>query len=87
MLHFIINLPTIHQRWMMKYLRKRGWVVFYLDDAARTCNNGVCWLNLYKQSEDIKINNHPYYGLMGLIVKVMDLFFPEKKRGKDDLLE
>lgn len=47
---WLINLKFIHHRWMMNFLRKRGWVVFYLEEQARTCNNGICWLKLY-QSE------------------------------------
>jgi len=34
------------QQFMMRYLRKRGWVVFYLDDARR-CPKDFCWLHLY----------------------------------------
>jgi len=33
----------------MRYLRKRGWVVFYLDEFARKCQSDFCWLNLYEQ--------------------------------------
>ncbi len=33
---------------MMLYLRKRGWVVFYLEEQARECR-GICWLKLYQQ--------------------------------------
>jgi len=42
------NLPRIHHRLMMQYLRKRGWVVFYLEEQARTCTNDLCWLRLYQ---------------------------------------
>lgn len=35
------------QQWMMSYLRKRGWVVFYLEKEHRTCSNTTCFLNLY----------------------------------------
>ncbi len=47
------NIKTIHHRWMMRYLQKRGWVVFYLDPQHRFCNEetGICWLRL---SEDCK---------------------------------
>jgi len=34
------------QQWMMKFLRKRGWVVFYLEEEYRECKQ-VCWLKLY----------------------------------------
>lgn len=36
------------EKWMMRYLRKRGWVVFYLDEFARKCQKGFCWLSLYE---------------------------------------
>jgi len=35
------------QQWMMKYLRKRGWVVFYLDEEQRQCSKQTCFLTLY----------------------------------------
>jgi len=40
------NLKTFHYRIMMRYLRKRGWVVFYLEEQNRKCD-GMCWLDLY----------------------------------------
>ena len=46
------NLLTTHHRIMARFLRKRGWVVFYLDEQARTCNEGTCWLKLYRESEN-----------------------------------
>jgi len=44
------NFSGIPARWMARYLEKRGWVVFYLDEHARSCgNNGDgCWLALYQ---------------------------------------
>ena len=42
------NVLLWHQRWMCYYLRKRGWVVFYLEERARTCNEGTCWMKLYE---------------------------------------
>ncbi|KKN51773.1 hypothetical protein LCGC14_0619500 [marine sediment metagenome] len=45
---FLANLKTLHQRIMMRYLRKRGWVVFYLEEKHRKkCSNATCWMNLY----------------------------------------
>lgn len=41
------NAKSIHQRVMMRYLRKRGWVVFYLEPRNRVCNGDVCWLKTY----------------------------------------
>ena len=48
------NSLTFHHRIMMRYLQKRGWVVFYLEEQARTCNGGVCWLSLYQSQEGTK---------------------------------
>lgn len=42
------NAKSFHHRLMMNYLRKRGWVVFYLEEEARECKN-MCWLKLYKK--------------------------------------
>ena len=42
------NLKTLHHRIMMRYLRKRGWVVFYLEPKYRVCDKECCWLQLYK---------------------------------------
>lgn len=36
------------QQFMMRYLRKRGWVVFYLEERARKCVGETCWLHLYQ---------------------------------------
>jgi len=47
----IENLKTFHHRIMMRYLRNRGWVVFYLEEKNRECN-GMCWLKLYREQED-----------------------------------
>ena len=49
------NFITTPNRWMAYWLRSRGWVAFYLDKEARTCN-GECWLKLYEQSEAVKEN-------------------------------
>ena len=40
------NLKSFHHRIMMRFLRKRGWIVFYLEPEARTCGD-MCWLKLY----------------------------------------
>ncbi len=42
------------QHLMMRFLRRRGWVVFYLDEQARVCNSGTCWLRLYQEQEKNK---------------------------------
>ena len=44
---WLINSKTFHHRIMSRFLRKRGWVVFYLEEENRICN-GTCWLNLYQ---------------------------------------
>ena len=54
-LTFLRNLKTVHHRWMMEYLGKRGWVVFYLEDEFRVCNDGWCWLKLYE--DEVKRGN------------------------------
>ncbi len=38
-------------RMLTRYLRRRGWVVFWLDPVARHCDDDACWLRLYEQSE------------------------------------
>lgn len=44
------------QQWMMRYLRRKGWIVFWLDPISRTCNSPeVCWLQVYMS--DIKNNS------------------------------
>ena len=48
---WIINLPNLPNLLMAKYLKKRGWVAFYLEEQCRTCNDGTCWLRLYEDSE------------------------------------
>ena len=48
------NAKTFHHRIMMNYLKKRGWVVFYLEEKSRVCNgenSSTCWLSLYQQEE------------------------------------
>ena len=42
------NASIVHHVAMAKFLRRRGWVVFYLDEANRECKKGSCWLRLYK---------------------------------------
>jgi len=45
------NIITIPNRWMANYLKRRGWVVFYLEKEHRTCNAKCCWLQLYEEGE------------------------------------
>ena len=44
------NVVTTPNRWMAYWLRRRGWVCFYLDEQARHCS-GTCWLALYQEGE------------------------------------
>jgi hypothetical protein len=44
------NLRHVHERIMVRYLRKKGWVVFWLDKESRVCNEGTCWLQLYEDA-------------------------------------
>lgn len=46
-----INFSTLHQRLMARYLRKRGWVAFYLEKEHRQCDSKCCWLRLYEDGE------------------------------------
>ena len=48
------NLKTFHHRIMMRFLRKRGWAVFYLEEQARECKD-MCWLKLYDSEQRSKI--------------------------------
>ena len=47
------NISTTPNRWMAYWLRRQGWVVFYLDEQARHCGkpHDGCWLALYEQGE------------------------------------
>jgi len=48
------NFFHVHERFMMRFLRRRGWVVFSLEEKARTCKDGVCWMKLYNALEGKK---------------------------------
>lgn len=56
---FFRNLPSTPQRWMAKYLRKRGWVCFYLEKQYRKCDPQCCWLELSENSDDKWNRNDP----------------------------
>ena len=51
------NVITTPNRWMAYWLRRRGWVCFYLDERARQCVAAEgrpsfdCWLKLYLEGE------------------------------------
>ena len=38
---------------LMWYLRKRGWIVFWLDENVG-CDNDQCWLELYRNEQKRK---------------------------------
>ena len=45
------NVKTIHHRIMARYLKRKGWVVFYLEERDRSCGKDMCWLKLYLAGE------------------------------------
>lgn len=48
------NVWTEPNRWMMRYLKRQGWVVFYAgwgDPQNLRCSCHDCWLNLYLDGE------------------------------------
>lgn len=48
------NASSAHHRALARYLKRRGWVVFYLEPRARECVKGHphgCWLALYESGE------------------------------------
>jgi hypothetical protein len=47
----------IHCRWMARFLKKRGWVVFYLEEQYRQCDDQCCWLKLYEYLENQEEKN------------------------------
>jgi len=51
---WIANILCVHHRIMAAYLRRKGWVVFYLEEDQRYCVNNLdgCWLNRYKAEGD-----------------------------------
>ena len=51
----IRNARHIHERIMARFLERRGWCVFYLEEYARHCHiPGTCWLDLYEQERKRK---------------------------------
>ena len=44
------NASSAPARMLARYLRRRGWVVFYLDEQARECR-AECWMRLYQAGE------------------------------------
>lgn len=50
------NLRSFHHRILARYLERRGWCVFYLEERARHCpSQGTCWLELYESGR-----KHPH---------------------------
>ena len=50
---WLSNARTTHHRVMARFLRSRGWVVFYLPEESRTCNGDVCWMQLYQDTSKV----------------------------------
>ena len=48
---FLKNVRSFHHRVMARFLRKRGWIVFYLEEPSRICSDGACWMKLYLEEE------------------------------------
>lgn len=48
---WIRNASITHHVAMAKFLRRRGWVVFYLPEDQRECKRGSCWLRLCKSEQ------------------------------------
>jgi hypothetical protein len=44
------NARTAPNRCVAGWLRRQGWVVFYLEEHHRACSS-VCWLELYQEGE------------------------------------
>lgn len=42
-----------HERLMARFLERRGWCVFYLEEHSRECRS-LCWLELYKDNKGVK---------------------------------
>lgn len=51
---WLSNAKCFHHRLMMNYLRKRGWVVFYLEENVRVCSGTTCWLQIYNSEMNRK---------------------------------
>ncbi len=45
------NIVTTPNRWAAYWLRRRGWICFYLDEQARHCGPECCWMQLYLDGE------------------------------------
>jgi hypothetical protein len=44
--HRLRRITDAGERLLVRYLRRRGWIVFWLDDPV--CR-GECWLRLYRE--------------------------------------
>lgn len=49
---YATKLAPWFERLLMRYLRRRGWVVFWLDEPAQHCS-AVCWLHEYRQGQGL----------------------------------
>lgn len=48
-------MPQFVNRWLARYLKRRGWVVFWLDDCARRC-----WVSDGTESGDQRLARAPH---------------------------
>lgn len=48
---FFKNALHFHHRLMARFLRRRGWIAFYLEPEARKCPDDFCWLKLYEAEQ------------------------------------
>ena len=44
------NALHTHERWAARWLRRKGWVVFYLETQYRQCN-ALCWLEAAERAD------------------------------------
>lgn len=49
------NAAHFHERLIARFLERRGWCVFYLEEYARNCpSQGICWVELYESERKRK---------------------------------
>lgn len=51
-------MSEVIERWLAQWLRRRGWIVFWLEHEARYCSaynksfgDRVCWLNEFNKTQ------------------------------------
>ncbi len=45
------NASSSHHRLMARYLKRQGWVCFYLEEEHRSCHHVGCYLEIYQHGE------------------------------------